>query len=93
MTGPGEWRSGQPLGLWWLLPLGLAGALWVLMAGGLRSYGYAMAATLAVAALVRLVVPRALSGGLVVRSRLWDVVSLMALSLAAAVLTASLVIR
>lgn len=93
MTGPGGWRTGQTLGAWWLLPLGLAVALGVLLTGGLRSYGYALAATLAAAALVRLVLSKEHSGGLVVRSRAWDVISLLALSAAAAVLTANLVIR
>ncbi|MGI8948964.1 MAG: DUF3017 domain-containing protein [Ornithinimicrobium sp.] len=93
MTGPGGWRTGQPLGAWWLLPLGLAAALAVLLTGGLRTYGYTLAVTLAVAALVRLLLPKEHSGGLVVRSRAWDVVSLLVLSVAAAVLTASLVIR
>ncbi len=93
MTGPGGWRTGQSLGVWWLLPVGLAVALWVLLTGGLRSYGYALAATLAAAALVRLLLPKEHSGGLVVRSRAWDVASLLVLSAAAAVLTANLVIR
>lgn len=88
-----RWRSGQPLGLWWLLPVGLAVALWLLLGGGLRTYGYAMAATLVVAAVVRLVTPKDRAGGLVVRSRVWDVVLLLALAAATLVLTANLVLR
>ncbi len=93
MSDVRRWRSVQPLGLWWLLPAGLAVALWLLLGGGLRSYGYAMTATLVVAAVVRLVTPKERAGGLVVRSRLWDVGRLLALAGATAVLTANLVIR
>jgi Protein of unknown function (DUF3017) len=87
------WRTRQPLGAWWLLAAGLAVALWLLLGGGLRGYGYAMAATLVVAAIVRAAVPRERAGGLVVRSRAWDVGLMLTLALAAVVLSSSLVIR
>lgn len=64
-----------------------------LLGGGLRNFGYAMAATIALAALIRLVTPQARAGGLIVRSRLWDVVLMMVLAVATATLSANLVIR
>lgn len=88
-----RWWSTQPLGLWWLLPLGLGGALWVLLDGRLRLFGYAVGATLAAAALLRLVLPRDRVGGLMVRSRAWDVITLLALAGAIVTVSAILVIR
>ncbi len=76
-----------------MLPVGLLVATAVLLNGGLRSFGYAMATTLAVAALVRLVTPAGRAGGLIVRSRAWDVAMLVVLSAACAALSFSLVIR
>lgn len=76
-----------------MLPVGLLLATAVLLSGGLRSFGYAMAATLAIAALIRLVTPAARAGGLIVRSRAWDVAMLVLLSAACAALSFSLVIR
>lgn len=81
------------MGVWWVLPLGLAISLGVLLTGSLRHFGYAMAATIALAALVRLVMPSARAGGLIVRSRAWDVVLMCALSAATALLSANLIIR
>ncbi len=87
------WRIAQPLGAWWVLPVGLLVSTLVLISGGLRSFGYAMALTLAIAALVRLVTPAGRAGGLIVRSRAWDVGMLVVLSTACAALSFSLVIR
>ncbi len=92
-SGTSGWRTRQPLGAWWLLAAGLGIALWLLLSGGLRGYGYAMAATLVVAAIVRAVLPKDRAGGLVVRSRAWDVSLMLALAAAAVVLSSSLVIR
>ncbi|WP_161958488.1 DUF3017 domain-containing protein [Ornithinimicrobium cavernae] len=89
---PANWGS-QPLGLWWVLPLGLAVAVVVLFNGGLRASGYVIAGTLALCALLRLVVPRGAVGGLVVRSRAWDVLTLLALAVGIAGLSATLLIR
>ncbi len=83
----------QPLGAWWVLPLGLLVSMGFLISGGLRSFGYAMAITITLAALIRLVTPAARAGGLIVRSRLWDVLLMVALAAATAVLSANLVIR
>ncbi|MGB3592790.1 MAG: DUF3017 domain-containing protein [Ornithinimicrobium sp.] len=87
------WRIAQPLGAWWVLPVGLVVASVVLLSGGLRSFGYAMAITLALAGVIRLVTPAARAGGLIVRSRAWDVAMLVVLSAACATLSFSLVIR
>lgn len=88
-----RWRRSQPLGLWWVMPVGLSIGLWVLLRGQVRTGGYVMAGTLALGALLRLVLPRSAVGGLFVRSRLWDVVTLLALALGMVVLSATLVIR
>lgn len=89
---PANWGS-QPLGLWWVLPLGLTLAIVVLFTGELRASGYVIAGTLALAGLLRLVLPRGAVGGLLVRSRAWDVFTLLALATGVAVLTATLLIR
>jgi len=88
-----RWRVSQPLGAWWLLPAGLTLSLAILLLVGLRPFGYAMAATVAVAAVVRLVSPGGRSGGLIVRSRSWDVALLVAFAVATTALVATLVIR
>ncbi len=87
------WRRSQPLGLWWVLPLGLSAALVVWVVGELRTGGFVMAGTLTLAAALRLVLPRGAVGGLFVRSRTWDVVTLLALAVAVVVLSTTLVIR
>lgn len=86
---PRWWRS-QPLGLWWGLPVGLTFAVWLLLEGEVRVFGYVVAATLAAVAALRLVLPRDSVGGLMVRSRLWDVVTLLVLAGGIAVLAATL---
>ncbi|MGB7448870.1 MAG: DUF3017 domain-containing protein [Ornithinimicrobium sp.] len=88
-----RWRVSQPLGLWWLLPAGLTLSLAILLVVGLRPFGYAMATTVGVAAAVRLLLPGDRAGGLIVRSRTWDVVLLLVFAVATAALAASLVIR
>ncbi|CAN5535624.1 hypothetical protein BH23ACT6_BH23ACT6_12420 [soil metagenome] len=86
-------RVTQPLGAWWVLPAGLLVSVAFLIGGGLRSFGYAMALTLAVSALIRLLLPEERAGGLIVRSRPWDVAMLLVLAATTAILSASLVIR
>ena len=86
---PRWWRT-QPLGLWWLLPVGLTAAVWVLVQGEVRVFGYLLGLTLAAAAVLRLVLPRDTVGGLMVRSRTADVVTLLALAVAVVVLSATL---
>lgn len=87
------WRRRQALGWWWILPVGLVVGFGLLLQGGLREFGYAVGATLGVAGLIRLFLPRDAAGGLVVRSRWLDVTCLWGLGLAIAFLAASLRIR
>lgn len=89
---PANWGS-QPLGLWWVLPVGLTAAVWVLFAGSVRTAGYTVAGTLTLAAVLRLLLPRGTVGGLLVRSRVWDVLVLLVMAAAVTVLSATLVIR
>jgi hypothetical protein len=88
-----RWRRTQTLGWWWLLPVGLAAATWVLLQGELRQFGYAVGAVLGIAGLLRLLLPKDAAGGLVVRSRALDVVTLWGLAAAIGLLSANLVIR
>jgi hypothetical protein len=89
---PANWGK-QPLGLWWVFPVGLAVAVWVLFQEGVRPAGYIVAGTLVLAALLRLLLPRGAVGGLLVRSRAWDVLTLLGLAAGVVVITATLVIR
>lgn len=83
-------RPGGRLGLWWLAVVGLGVAAVLLVTGGLRHYGYALGATLAVLAAIRLVVPEERAGGLVVRGRVLDAATMLGLGVAVAVLAAYL---
>lgn len=74
----------QPLGVWWLGVAGLGVAVLLLVSQNLRAYGYAVGATLALLALLRAVLPRQRAGGLVVRGRWVDVVTLLLLGAAIA---------
>ena len=89
---PANWGS-QPLGPWWVLPVGLTVAMWVLFAGSVRAACYIIAGTLVLGALLRLVLPRAVVGGLLVRSRAWDVLILLVMAVSVTVLSATLLIR
>lgn len=83
-------RPSQVLGLWWLGALGLLVATALLLTGGLRPYGYALGATLSVLGLVRLLIPERRAGGLVVRGRWVDALTLFGLGVSVAVLAAYL---
>lgn len=87
------WRRRQPLGWWWILPVGLVVAFGLLLQGELREFGYAVGGTLGIAGLIRLIMPRDTVGGLLVRSRWMDVACLWGLALAVAFLGATLRIR
>ena len=76
----------QPLGLWWLGVVGLAVAFVLLVTESIRAFGYAVGVTLGMLALLRGVLPRHRAGGLVVRSRTVDVLTLLALGVAIVVL-------
>lgn len=71
-----------------MLGLGVAAAL--LVTQNLRLYGLALGVTLGVLALVRALVPEEAAGGLAVRGRWVDVLSLALLGVAVAVLALSL---
>ncbi|MEO5981776.1 MAG: DUF3017 domain-containing protein [Pedococcus sp.] len=78
------------LGWWWvatpILVLGLA----AFAVGQVRLAGFVIAGGLGIAALIRAVLPTERSGGLVVRSRVVDVLTMGLFGLALAVITASL---
>ncbi len=75
------------LGWWWVVAPVLLAGLALVALGHVRAGGYVAAASLLLAALVRLVLPTAASGGLAVRSRGADVVVMLALGVALAVIT------
>jgi len=78
------------LGWWWVAaPVLLVGVV-AFQLGHVRFAGFTLAAGLGFAALLRLVLPNALSGGLVVRSRLVDVFTMGMFGLVLAVITYSL---
>lgn len=83
-------RRGQPLGVWWVGIAGLALSLLLLLGQNLRAYGVALGITLGVLALLRATLPARLTGGLSVRGRWVDVVTLLALGAAVALLATNL---
>lgn len=83
-------RPWQPLGAWWLGLLGLGGAGLLLVTDSLRAYGLAVGGTLAVLAVLRAVLPDRHCGGLAVRGRWVDVVTLVLLGAAIALLSTTL---
>lgn len=84
-------RPVQPLGLWWLGPIGTAVALLLLVTRGIVPFGLALGVTLGVLALLRAVLPTRMVGGLAVRGRWLDVAVLVVLG--AAVVALSLLMR
>lgn len=72
---------------WWLLAVGTIAALGFAWLDSLRAGGYAVAAVLVIAAALRLG-PESLTDGLAVRSRLTDVITLLVMALAVAVIFA-----
>ena len=78
------------LGWWWAIAPVLAAGLGVFALGDVRLGGYLVAVGVWLAALLRLVLPTSRSGGLVVRSRGVDVVTMAVLGLALVVITSSL---
>jgi hypothetical protein len=86
-----RWRGLRRLGLWW--PVALVGVVGVAVvaAGQVRAGGYLFSAALALAAVLRAVLPQPRAGGLRVRRRWVDVLSL--LGLAAVVVFAFAIVR
>jgi hypothetical protein len=78
------------LGWWWLAAPVLVLGVVLFLFDEVRPAGYTIAAGLGLAALLRLVLPTARSGGLAVRSRGVDVVTMAALGIALAVITSVL---
>jgi hypothetical protein len=81
------------LGWWWVATPVLLLGLVAFALDEVRLGGYLMAAGVGVAALVRLVLPTALSGGLAVRSKAVDVLTMTAFAVAIAVVTRLLDLR
>ncbi len=81
------------LGWWWLAaPVLVLGVVFFLL-DEVRMAGYTIAAGLGLAALLRLVLPTARSGGLAVRSRGVDVATMAILGLVLAFITSVLDLR
>ena len=78
------------LGLWWVMAAGLAVGLALAYFDHLRRAGIALAGVLVVAAVARAVLPEERVGGLVVRSRVFDVATLLVLAAALTVVTLAL---
>ncbi len=81
------------LGWWWVVTPVLLLGLALFWFDRVRLAGYTVAAALGLAAVLRLVLPTARSGGLAVRSRGVDVLLMTALGLALAVVTYTLDLR
>ena len=82
--------SPQPLGPWWVGVVGLVVSAVLLTSSNLRAYGYALGATLGVLALLRAVLPPGRAGGLAVRGRATDIVTLLLLGAATVAVAATL---
>jgi len=94
------WPRGRPdlvtaprLGWWWATIPALALGLVLIALQHVRAGGFVLAAGAGLAALLRLVLPTSRSGGLAVRSRAADVITLAGLAVALAVITAVLDLR
>lgn len=81
------------LGMWWLAAAAVCAGVAVIALDRLRLGGYILAGALALGALLRLLLPAALSGGLVVRSRVADVATMTVLAALLALATAVLDLR
>lgn len=94
MPGGGRTPLSAPrLGWWWAAPPFLVTGLALFAMDRVRLAGFVVAAGLLVGALLRLVLPTARSGGLAVRSRGVDVLTMTFLGVALAVITATLDLR
>jgi Protein of unknown function (DUF3017) len=78
------------LGWWWAIAPVLLLGLAAFAVGRVREGGFIVAGGVGLGALLRLVLPTSRSGGLAVRSRGVDVLTMAALALALAVITQSL---
>jgi hypothetical protein len=80
-------------GALWLVAAALIAGMAVIGLGHVRSGGFVVAGGLVAAALLRLMLPRARAGGLVVRSRVADVLFLLGMGLALFVIVIALDLR
>lgn len=80
-------------GALWLVAAALISGMAVIGFGHVRSGGFVLAGTLVAAALLRLMLPRGRAGGLVVRSRLADVLFLLGMGLALFVIVIAVDLR
>lgn len=89
MSGP---QAGS-LGLWWVLGAGFVVGLVTVAAGHLRIGGLVIAGALALAGVLRLVLPDSALGALVVRRRTVDVLAMWGLALALALVLTNVDLR
>ncbi|MEP7033987.1 MAG: DUF3017 domain-containing protein [Actinomycetota bacterium] len=80
-------------GALWLVATALVVGLGLMGAGLVRPGGFVVAGTLVAAAALRLTLPRAAAGGLVVRSRIADVMFLLTMGLGLLVIVSTLDLR
>ena len=85
--------TSAPFGALWLMAAGLISGMALIGFGHGRPGGLVVAGALVAAALLRLMLPRARAGGLVVRSRLADVLFLLGMGLALFVIVLALDLR
>jgi hypothetical protein len=78
------------LGPWWVVLAGVAVALVLIALGHVVGGGVVMAGTFGLGALLRAVVPSRRVGGLVVRSRAFDTITMLTLATACLLLAAIL---
>ena len=82
-----------PFGALWLIAAALISGMALIGFGQVRPGGYVVAGALVAAAVLRLLLPRARAGGLVVRSRVSDVLFLFGMGLALFVIVIALDLR
>ncbi len=85
--------TSAPFGALWLMAAALISGMALIGFGHVRPGGLVVAGALVAAALLRLMLPRARAGGLVVRSRLADVLFLLGMGLALFVIVLALDLR
>lgn len=79
-----SWRPIGRLGAWWVVAIAAASGVALVCLSFVRLGGYLLAASLVLAAMLRMTLPPARGGGLEVRSRTLDVAILLALAAGAA---------
>ena len=85
--------SSASFGALWLIAAALLSGMAVIGFGHVRAGGLVVAGALVAAALLRLMLPRARAGALVVRSRIADVLFLLGMGLALFVIVIALDLR